>query len=225
MEFVQVPRNLIEDQAIGDKRVLVYLSISFSKWTGCKVDELTTFCGYSADNRHSGSAGQQIRNIVAQLISRGYLTSHANQMRFTTFNDCFGAIYYDEFDKIMRTTKSTRVGDHRVNHAHLLLLLSCIRCYMIHTTGAPQIYSNLLKRISEHIGISVRSISNCIRALEDLEIIHSEELPRYKDSNGNWHSNVRIFVNRQSRYNPNHTYDWQQETKRGINMILANQLS
>ena len=223
MDFVQVPRSLIMEKSISDKRVLVYLVITFSKWNGERIGELTEMCGYSSFNRHQGSAGQQIKEVTNHLICRSYLSIKNASVHLATCRECFGVIRLDEFQRIMDVRNSMAVESH-VNHAHMLLTLSTIRCHMSHSSSAPQIYSDLLKRISEHIGISVRNISSCIRALEDLEIIHSEELPRYKDRNGRWHSNVRIFVNRQPLWDTAHTYDWQTETKRGINMILANQL-
>ena len=223
MGFAQVPRSLIEDIGISDKRVLVYLTMQFSMWSGIMIDELTAYCGYSSNNRHSGSAKRQVNDIVQYLQNRGYITIAGGRLIVKKRNDCFGAIYDDEFELIMRSRETTIPYGCKINHAHLLLMLACIRCHMAHAYNEPQMYSNLLKRISDSIGISVRSVSNCARVLEDLEIIHSEELPRYKDGQGNWHSNVRIFVNRQNRNSIDHTYDWQKETKRGINMILANQ--
>lgn len=223
MNCVRVPRGLIEDKSLGDKRVLVYASISFSRWNG-NMNELASSCGYSVD-RHNGAMNQQIASIVHALTEYGYAAMHSKTYSLVRHGECFGMIYKDEYEKIMNARKLERERGHRMNHAHALLLLSCIRCYMLKTKGKPRIYSNLLVRISENIGLSVRSISGCIRLLEDLDIIHSEELPRYK-SNGSWHSNVHIFVNRQDHSPASSpcTYDWQNETKRGINMILASQM-
>ncbi len=223
MDFVQVPRSLIMEKSISDKRVLVYLAITFSKWNGERIGELTAMCGYSPLNRHQGSAGQQVKEVVNHLTDKTYLSIRDASVQLAPCRECFGVIRHEEYRRIMNMGNSMASG-LRVNHAHMLLTLSTIRCHMSHLRSTPQIYSDLLKRISEHIGISVRNISSCIRALEDLEIIHSEELPRYRDRDGHWHSNVRIFVNRQSLWDTVRTYDWQKETKRGINMILANQL-
>ena len=92
-------------------------------------------------------------------------------------------------------------------------------------SGKPVMHFSMLSTISKNIGISVRSITSALRILEELSIIHSEELPRYRDKNGNWHSNVKIFVNMEhcSLIAANINYDWQEETVRAINNILRSQ--
>lgn len=224
MSYVKVPRGLIEEKSIGDKRVLIYLAAVFSNCEENSIDGLVKDCGYSLD-RHAGTVLSQFDDVIGQLMGKGFLQLADGRMTCGGTNDCFGIVYRDEFDRILRARDAHRRTERRVNPAHTLLLLSCVRCYMLRTGIAPH-YSNLLKRISENIGISVRSISGCVRTLEDLDILHSEELPRYKDENGLWHSNVRIFVNRQSHGgNLSREYDWQAVTKRGIEMILRSQVN
>lgn len=225
MSYVKVPRGLIEEKDLGDKRVLIYVSALFLNCNENSVDSLIAFCGYSSD-RHCGSVRSQFDNALRRMVDRGYLQIVRGHIAAGRKRDCFGAIYLDEFVRIMKAREMRRGSEQRINHAHTLLLLSCVRCHMFRSPDIPQIYSNLLKRISENIGISVRSISGCVRALEDLDILHSEELPRYKDENGLWHSNVRIFVNRQCRAVPSSkNYDWRQVTRCGIQMILRNQVN
>ena len=222
MEFIKVPRMLIEQQDIGDKRVLIFLSAIFFDWTGSCFDDFVEFCGYSKLNRHKDSAMDQVQDTLMYLYASKFLYKDAGNIVPVNRADCFGIIYRDEFFKIINYRKLLCGEGKRVNHAHVFLMLACVRCHMFHIAGRPRVYSNLLKRISNQIGISVRSLSNCIRTLEDLGILHSEELPRYKDCDGHWHSNVRIFVDRHDRTNS--AYDWLVETRRGINMILASQL-
>lgn len=57
--------------------------------------------------------------------------------------------------------------------------------------------------------LSVRSISAGLRVLEQLNIIHSKELPRYKDKEGHWHANIRLFVNMEHRGKSDVQYGWQ----------------
>lgn len=137
----------------------------------------------------------------------------------------FGIIYEFEYRRIFDYRIAAKKESKRVNHSHLLLLLSYIRLNMIKQPGKPVMHFSMIRTISQNIGISTRSIAVALRILEELSIIHSEELPRYKDKNGNWHSNVRIFVNMEqcSLVATNNNYDWQEETVRGINEILRNQ--
>ena len=222
MEFIKVPRTLIERQDIGDKRVLIFLSSIFFNWSGSCFDDFVEFCGYSNLNRHKDSAMVRVQDTLDDLQANRYLNQTSGRIAPVERADCFGIIYQDEFFKITNYRKLLCGEGKRMNHAHVLLMLACVRCHMFHIAGRPRVYSNLLKRISNQIGLSVRSLSNCIRTLEDLSILHSEELPRYKDCDGQWHSNVRIFVDKHDRTNS--AYDWQAETRRGINMILASQL-
>ena len=215
MELIQVPRSLIENTAMDPMRVHAYIAMTLF---GCDGDNLIQFCGYSASNRHAGSAANRIRALSKSLIELGYMGESQDQ---SLVGKGFGSIHPEEFDSICNLKHITS-NAVRYNPSYVLLVLACIRCNMRRGKAMPQYYSNLLCRIADHIGISARAVSSSVRALEELDIIHCEELPRYKDGNGQWHSNVRIFVNRHGRLNAGTTYSWQKETERSIKMILAN---
>ena len=215
MELIQVPRSLIDNTAMDPMRVHTYIAMTLF---GCDGDDLVQFCGYSALNRHAGSAANRIRALSKNLIELGYMGESQDQ---SFVSEGFGSIYLEEFDSICNLKHTTLNAVHH-NPSHILLVLACIRCNMRREKAMPQYYSNLLCRIADRIGISARAVSICVRALEELDIIHCEELPRYKDGNGQWHSNVRVFVNRHGRLNAGTTYSWQKETERSIKMILTN---
>ena len=219
METIKVPRSLIRAKNLGAKRVLVYMSIQFAHWNGRDINDLISLCGYSLSNRNVGSSASQVRYIVRRLADYGLFDRDEGLI---PHDECYGLISKAEYELIFLGNKTILSDSKPYNAEAILLLLACIRCHMTHTSCAPQVYSNLLCRISDDIGLSTRTISNCIYWLEELDIIHSERLPRYKDGDGHWHTNVRIFVNRHGRLDADDTYDWQKETKRGIAMILAN---
>ena len=91
---------------------------------------------------------------------------------------------------------------------------------MIHSTDCPEMYSDLLSRISENTGLSVRAVSLALDTLKELGIIHNEELPRYIGKDGQWHSSVRIFVNMES---PTDKHDWHENLSRAKELILCAQ--
>lgn len=221
-EFIIIPRSIIHNKSIGDKRILIYSSIFFSGWSGKNFNELVQYSHYSAC-RDKGSVLNQYKNVVSHLMDNNYLSVGYGGMVYNKKEEGFGIIYYSEFQRIMQERQHSLSQGKRINHAHLLLLLAHIRLCMIHKSKTPEIYSNLLIRISESIGLSVRSISSCLKTLEKLNIIHNEELPRYKDDDGYWHSNVRIFVNMELRGKPDINYDWCQEVVAGVQYIIANQ--
>lgn len=219
-EFVMIPYSLIYDQAMGNKRIIAYSSILFSGWTGKNLEELVLYSHYSTCRDKSGTLNQ-FRDVVSQLREKGYLSdSMGGGIVYIKRNESFGVIYYSEFQRIMQEREYHLKYGKRINHANLLLLLSHIRLHMIRKPNFPEYYSNLLIRISESIGISVRSISSGLKILKKLNIIHNEELPRYKDSDGRWHSNVRIFVNMEWQGSSDILYDWQLEVSNGIRCIL-----
>lgn len=221
-EFVIVPQSLIHDRELGDKRVIVFSAILFSGWNGNAIEDLVRYSGYSVCRDRAGVL-QQYKLLVKQFIDRGYFKYDDQGIVYIKPQESFGIVYYNEFQRIMhRRDISSKVGK-RMNHAHLLLVLAHIRLHMIHQTGCPEIYSNLLSRISDSTDLSVRSISSGLKILEELHIIHNEELPRYTDEEGRWHSNVRIFANMEFAGQPGMQRDWQNEIRRGITYILASQ--
>lgn len=230
MEFVKVPRSLIYNKRLGDKRILAYTSLLFHNWESkkCDVQELALYCGYSLSRKNS-DADLQFLNIFQELSLERYITIYNPAQKVFTFSfetptKSFGIIYSSEFTKILEYRKKQKENGRRVNHAHLLLLLSYIRLNMQKMKNKPVMHFSLLKTISENTNMSVRSITSALKILEELQIIHSEELPRYKDVNGNWHSNVKVFVNMKycSFFETiNTNYDWKIETERSINSIIS----
>lgn len=219
---ITIPRSLILNNGLGDKRVVIYSAILFSGWSGDSVEELVQYSRYSTCRDKSGVLNQ-FKSTIEQLVSAGYFSYNDRGIVYIKPSDSFGILYYSEFKRILLERDRSQKDGKRMNHAHLLLLLAYIRLSMIHKPGVPEFCSNLLARISGSTGLSVRSISAGLKTLEQLNIIHSEELPRYKDEEGHWHANVRLFVNMEYRGKSDVQHDWQSEVNRGITYILARQ--
>ena len=216
LNIVQVPISLIHNKFLNRKRVIAFVSIVASGWKGSDYEQLAKFSLYST-HRGNDSIINQYKHLVQQFLDTGYLEQLNGGMFYTRKDDHFGIIYWCEFQKILSFKKDCKLNGSSFNHANVLLLLAHIRAYMDYTGGKPTFYSNLLSRISEQTGLSVRSISQCVDVLEELGIIHSEKLPRYQDRNGCWHSNSRVFVN--MRLQGDTPYDWQEETAKSIRWI------
>lgn len=231
MEFIRIPRSLIYDKGLGDKRIIVYSSILFTCWDSkeCNINKLIDECCYTRKRMPNGIE-HQFKETITCFDRKGYLSVSGNPAKDFSFQiesprNSFGIIYGFEYRRILDYRIAAKDVSKRVNHAHLLLLLSYIRLNMDKRAGKPIMHFSMISTISNNIGISVRSISSALKILEELSIIHSEELPRYQDKNGNWHSNVRIFINMEqcSLIAANRKYDWQEETVRAINDILRSQ--
>ena len=220
-KIIKIPRSLIHNLSLGDKRVVAYASIIASDWSGLDYESLVNYSLYSGFRGKDGIINQY-KELVRNFFEVGYFKKTDGDIIYIDSKEQFGIIYYSEFQKILQLRSESKDNGCRLNHAHILLLLSYLRLYMNYQSGKPVYYSNLLIRISENIGLSVRSISSCLKVLEELKIIHNEELPRYKDDDGGWHSNVRIFVN-MKRFG-NISYDWRREVQRSARQIRTNQV-
>lgn len=220
-KIIKVPRSLIHNISLCEKRVVAFVSIIVSDWSGKDYESLARYSLYSGFRGKDGVINQY-KELVRSFIDAGYFAESDGGIIYIDQEEQFGLIYYSEFQRILQLRTECMADGRKLNHAHVLLLLSYIRLYMNYQKGKPVYYSNLLIRISENTGLSVRSISSCLKVLEELDIIHNEELPRYKDGNGGWHSNVRIFVN--MKLFGTISYDWRREVIRIARQIRANQV-
>lgn len=218
-KIIKVPRSLIHNLSLNEKRVVAFASIIASNWSGVNYKSLTKYSLYSGFRGKDGVINQY-KELVRSFFDSGYFTESDDGIIYIDQEEQFGIIYYSEFQKILQLRTEYQANGRRLNHAHVLLLLSYIRLYMNYQKGKPVYYSNLLIRISENTGLSVRSISSCLKVLEELNIIHNEELPRYKDNDGGWHSNVRIFVN--MKLFGTISYNWQHEVLKSARLLKAN---
>lgn len=228
MEFIRIPRSLIYDKELGDKRILVYSSMLFTCWSSkcCTVNKLIDDCDF-VRGRVSSGVEKQFKTLIGSLIEKGFVSTQGKLG--DTFSFCikapinsFGIINRFEYDDIIQYRIKEKANGKRINHSHILLLLSYIRLNMDKRTGKPIMHFSMLKTISDNIGLSVRSVTAALKILEELSIIHSEELPRYQDKNNNWHSNVKVFVNIKPPMD-NTNYDWRDETAKAIDSIICSQ--
>lgn len=192
--YIMIPRELVYDNHLGDKRVLIYAAIYFSNWDGKDISALAACAGYSR-SRGNSKLIQQIGMLVSSFISEGY---YSPGMDYIKRKGRYCKITKAEFSKIMKLRNDEMLLGKKINHACIILLLSYIRVNMIYKAGVPEMYSDLICRMSNQIDMSSRSISSVLNSLQKLQIIYNEQLPRYKDSDGGWHSNVTIFLNYKS---------------------------
>lgn len=229
MKFIKIPRKLIYDKELGEKRILVYSSILFTCWSKkqCNIEKLIDNCDYTR-KRMAYGVEQQFRDMINSFAEKEYISLKSPWINTFSFyiqapKNSFGIISKFEYEQIFNYRIAAKSYNKRINHAHLLLLLSYIRLNMDKRPGKPIMHFSMLKIISDNIGISVRSVTAALKILEELLIIHSEELPRYKDKNNNWHSNVKVFVNMKLPVNNNTNYDWRNEVAIAINNIICSQ--
>ena len=173
-----------------------------------------------------------------------------NNYNIATFDDekmnpsgNYGAIYDFEIDKIRDFLDSN--PEFKIKQGEIFLLLAYIRAfcfirknfdkkYLAHSEKSkkekPEFFCSDYKSIAFYLGMTYKSVSKWTDILENqLNIIKTYRLSKYKDSYGNWHTSDIIYVfNYKYLYN-NHSfifdtdYDPGEEIKNGIKFIQENQ--
>ena len=128
MEIIRIPRSLILNTDLGDKRIIVFAAIRFSKWSGTDIAQLIRYCGYGTDRTRGGTT-DQIKSLVKNLFSDGYLSPEVTSNQ----RDFFALITLAEFQKILTYREQRTAYGKRINHAHILCcwLMSAAICFGI----------------------------------------------------------------------------------------------
>lgn len=190
-----------------------------AKWLGRKPD------------RHAGGTNDKLSTAVANMAENGYVlidgkvgnSSEAD----ATFNcdvvarECderyFAVVYLDELRKILEYSSSGKDSIKSVDS--LLLVFSYLRMKIPKRRNRlfayegdvsieermkrnPEAYDCFCYEIAEDVGLSDRTVSKAVKALEELGLICSEQLPRTSED-GKWRTNRTIFCNCYKRENGN----------------------
>ena len=118
----------------------------------------------------------------------------------------YGAIRYTELQSIIQSSNKTDA----------LLLLAFIRLNTYKRSGRqPEMYFCHLRDLPSQLGLSLRAITESIKTLSSLGLIHCEEQPRYQDKHGNWHSGLYLFIDKEKYKNGevDQSYDWREQFK------------
>ena len=211
--YVKIPREIIYNKDIGDKRVIIFSYLCSRR----ALDDTVAFsilelCHWShlKPNYHDGKINQKYLEVLESLSHFGYFTNYpdfqklANEKKNSTdyYNvsldmqkfdmpDNFGIIYFDELDRILNfkeELKDTDIDISRMSSAYILLLLSYLRVNMNRNQDKPLCCYRLYQKISEDIGLSERYISRIVEILDVMNIIKYQEVKRkrYEKSNGEY---------------------------------------
>ena len=155
----------------------------------------------------------------------------------------YGIVYDFEISNIMDFLNSN--PEFKTKQGEIFLLLSYIRAfcfmrknlekeYLSHAERSkqekPEIFCSNFKTMAFYLGMTEKSVSKWTDVLEDsLGIIKTHRIPKYKDTDGNWHTSDVVYVfNYKYLYSNNNfildtEYDPDQEIKNGIKFIRENQ--
>lgn len=230
--YVVIPRKLIEEIKLDDLRIPIYIYFSSMRTirdiVGFSIDRLAIFCGYRP-NIHKGMINDKCKTIfndfvnmnmfadfpdnINQLKHNDYIEVKLNYEWFD-FNSNFAYIDLPEIDIIIDfkkyVDKESRYS--RITVSKLLLLLSYIRVNKLrrtelqtntHPENKPEFFYRQYKSIGIDLGWHEDTVTIGVSILNQLNIIVSKDINRYQDSNGNWHTDVILFVDKHN--------GWEQE--------------
>ena len=220
--YVTIPREIIYDKDLGDKRVIVYSYLcsrrALDDTVAFSINELVKWTGL-IPNYHDGKINHKYLDYLELLSHYGYFEScpnfiklkskkgnadyyykiHLNIEKFDT-SDGFGIIYFDELQRIINFKKELENKDidtSRLSASYILLLLAYIRVNIRKNTDQPQCCFRLYKTISEDIGLSERYITRIVEILDVMNIVKFSECKRErypKDGTYKFLTTPKIFA-------------------------------
>ena len=211
--YVKIPREIIYNKDIGDKRVIIFSYLCSRRALDDTVAfSISELCHWShlKPNYHDGKINQKYLEVLESLSQHEYFIDYpdfhklSNEKKNSTdyYNvklniekfdtlESFGIIYFDELEKILdfkEELEDKGIDLSRMSSAYILLLLSYLRVNMNRNPDKPLCCYRLYKKISEDIGLSERYISRIVEILDVMNIIKYQEgkRKRYKKSNGEY---------------------------------------
>lgn len=175
------------------------------------------WCKYKA-NWHRGTEKNiftKFRDCMDWYFENGYIfdfdkdkyiqnTFQSSLLNFEKINpkNNFGILYDFEIEIINSYESSYKP----LNKSMLLLLLSYIRAFTWLRTNElsghsekskkskPEIFYSQFQAIAAFIGSNRKIIAKATEVLQQLGLIKTHRMPRYKDSNDNWHTDNIIYI-------------------------------
>ena len=209
--YVKIPREIIYNKDIGDKRVIIFSYLCSRRALDDTVAfSISELCHWShlKPNYHDGKINQKYLEVLESLSHYGYFTDYPDfqklanvkknstdyyniKLNISKFDspDSFGIIYFDELDKILNykeELKDSHIDLSRMSSAYILLLLSYLRVNLNRNPEKPLCCYRLYQKITEDIGLSERYIARIVEMLDVIDIIKYQEgkRKRYEKSNG-----------------------------------------
>lgn len=211
--YVKIPREIIYDKDIGDKRIILFSYLcsrrALDDTVAFSISELCHW-SYLKPNYHDGKINQKYLEVLELLSHYGYFVNCPNfeklakekknstdyyniKINIEKFDipDNFGIIYFDELEKILNFKEELKNVDielSRMSSSYILLLLSYLRVNMNRDKSKPLCCYRLYQKISEDIGLSERYISRIVEILDVMDIIKNKEgkRTRYKKTNDSY---------------------------------------
>lgn len=207
--YIKIPREIIYDKSIGDKRVILYCYL----YSRRALDDTVAFsiselCYWSRlkPNYHDGKINHKYLSVLERLSELDYFSSFPDfeklskakknstdyynvEINTEKFDvpDNFGIIYFDELQRILDFKEELKEEDidiSRMSSSYILLVLSYLRANINKNSNSPQCCFRLFRTIVEDIGLSERYISRVVEILDVMDIIKHREGKRFRYQEG-----------------------------------------
>lgn len=200
MNYVTIPKKLIYEKMLGDKRIIIYSYLcsrrALDDTVAFSISEIVEWSKLKPNYRE-GKINHKYLDILHTLSLDGYFDScpdfrklkniHSNSNEYYKVKlnvkkfdmlDSFGIIYFDELQKILNykeELKNRNINPSRISSAYMLLLLSYLRVNMNRNPAKPLCCYRLYKTITEDTGLSERYISRIVEILDAMNIVKYQE--------------------------------------------------
>lgn len=220
--YVKIPREIIYDKDLTDKRVIIFSYLCARRSLDDTVAFSTTeLCHWSKlkPNYRDGKINQKYYEVLSLLSHYGYFkeypdfeklkTEKKNSVEYQLLHlniekfdipDSFGIIYFDELEKILNFKRELKYKDidlARMSSSYILLLLSYLRVNMNRDQTKPLCCYRFYKKISEDTGLSERYIGRIVEILDVMDIIRYKEISKTKyldNGKERFRTNPKVFA-------------------------------
>ena len=219
--FVKVPKEIILENTLTEHRISTYLYLNYNQTWDKMVHYspiyMIQWCGYKP-NWHRGTEENiytKFRDCMQWHFENGYIIDFdKDKYSQSTFqssllneeklkpSENFGIIYDFEVEVINNYQSSYKP----LNKSILLLLLAYVRAFtwkrVSEVSGhsekskrdKPEIFHSQFTTMAAFIGVNRKMIAKATTVLEELGLIKTHRMPKYQDSNGDWHTDDIIYI-------------------------------
>lgn len=241
--FKKVPKEIIysSEKFNNNKRILLFLFLQYMIQTDVEDKknfnfDLSYLLNWTSitPNRHRGGINDQFRSMLKSMETKNYIQKNSNSLgkfdNYYTNDDIFnpkenfGIVYNFEVDYILTAYKNKEILGKNA-HYNLLLVLSYIRSNIkkiskieyfntdCHSNNPRTCWRHFTK-MSEDLGLTTSTISECVDTLDKMGIIAHLHPKRKKFPNGVWINPPTIFADKylfDNNLNLISHYSWEKE--------------
>ena len=232
LNIAKIPKDIILDNSMGKKRAIFTAGAYFlmNKFFDIKTtcSDFVRMFGYKPNhqkgriNDEAKAYFKSLSGIYAEEKGNQRGAIHLSMLPSFTQPSLFAMIYSHEYANIIEHSKG-------ISMSIAFLVLAYIRLRLYKNASGkdekPEMYFCLQSNITNALDINIRALHNAINLLSELDIIHCDQMQRYRDKNNNWHTGLTVFVNKHRYINgvEDKKYDWKREMERSKNYIYKSQ--